>query len=704
MPLLPSFRQLGFVLGGVLLATLAGCGKSHHSSSDTASNVVISGKVTYDRIPLLHDANGVPTGLETDPTKFELNLPARYITVSLYRKTMVPDPLFPNDRTKDKVFFGREGSAATADGSFSFSVAPNLDWMLEVQSSIHTGGATSPADVNIVADPAGITSTVPQRNRLRYCIRKAPDGSLPPTASNVNHVVTSNVPAGSPETVVNFHIGVNDSWFLADNDYDLQAGQVITRMVPGYSEGLVVGANPNGYQKAGQLEASPTGSRVLSILDAFVDMAAYLGTSGSLVTVNPGSPLDLHYLKGRTEPRGTYIEWDRSSYPQGQAIDPNTSIPTPTGFSSSFDPPTGAFHYFGSIQGGPSNDDAWDRAQLITLAAKAYLFNQVSLGSYYSQGSALGKFVPLPQGAQLSNLESQMAILEGMPQGIAAVILKNPYIADVTSTGVNKVDIRQISAIPASERNPFCAALYPALTWELALKANSLPRSEDPTDWNKIIPVTLSPFFTPIQPFNHLDTINLYPQLKAMEGSLPGLTTTTPPITDAVIQDVLAHLGVPTGNLPWPRPAVGPLSTFVRSWGSDPIYDPASPGSSSIAPVTLSMANATPVSGVYGNTSIGELAFAQFTISGTKAYAFDVELSNGPLTNGKVEVTFIGLGTPDGVVASTYTFLDSTTTSIPVTFQTVTGAQSTWLVRVRMLSPTAIQPDTTVKIKLVPAA
>jgi hypothetical protein len=477
-------------------------------------------------------------------------------------------------------------------------------------------------------------------------------------------------------------------------------------MVPGDSPGLVVGSNPNGYQKAGQLEASPTGSRVLSILDAFVDMAAYLGTHGSLVPIAPGGPatsLDLHYLKGRTEPKGTHIAWDRSLYPQGLAIDPNTAVATPTGFSSCFDAPSGSFHYFGSVQGGALNDDAWDRAKLISLAAKAYMFQQVSRSGFYLQNSPIGAFSPLPQDAPLFNLDAPMALLEGVPQGLAAVILKNPYIADTTSTGVTFTDIRDISAIPASDRNLNCAPFYSALLWELALKAKGIPHSEVPADWNNILPASISPFVALVEPLGYLDTINLYPQLKTLQGVLPGITGTSP-FTDTAIRDLLAQMGVPTGNIPWPRPTVGPLSAFVTSWGTDPISDPASPATDPIIPMVLSMAKATPVSGVYGNTSAGELAFAKFTITRTRAYSLDVQLPNGPLVNGKVEVTFIGLGTPDGGVVATYTFTDSTAASLPLTFQANKGFESTWLVRVRMLSPTTLQPDTTVKIKLVPAA
>lgn len=707
MPLLPSLRQLGFVLGGVLLAALTGCGKSHSSSNPATSQVVISGKVTYDRIPLVRAANGVPTGLETDPTKFELNLPARYITVNLYQKVAVPDPLFPNDRTKDKIFFGLHGSAATADGTYSFSVDPDLEWMVEVQSSIHLGAATSPADVNLIADPNGLTSTLPHQNRLRYCIRKAPDGTLPPTAPSVNHVATSKVAAGSPTTVVDFHIGVGDSWFLADVDHRLLSSTITPRLVPGYSEGLVVGGNPNGYQKAGQLEATPTGSRVLSILDAFVDMAAYLGTSGTLVSITPGgsgTTLDLHYLQGRSEPGGTHIAWDRSLYPQGQAIDPNTSVPTPTGFNASFDAATGTFHYFGSVQAGASNDDAWDRSKLISLAAKAYLFQQISRGSFFAQSNPLGKYTPLPQDAPLTNLEPQMALLEGLPDGLAAVILKNPYITDTTSTGLTYRDIRDLGAVPPSELTVFSAPFHAALIWELALKANAIPRSEVPADWAKIIPATVSPLASLIEPFGNLDTINLYPQLKAMQSTLPGLTSTTSPFTDTVLRDLLTQMGVPAGNIPWPRPSVGPLSAFVASWGADPISNPTAPATSTIAPIVLSMGSATPVAGIYGNMSPGEVAFAHFTVSRTKIYAFDVQFPGGPLTNGQVEVSLIGIGTPDGVTISTYTFTNSTSTSIPLTLQAPLGAASTWLVRMRMLSPTVLQPDTTVAIKLVPAA
>ncbi len=707
MSFIPSFRQLGFVLGGVLWVALTGCGKSHHASNPATTPVVISGKVTYDRIPLLHAANGVPTGLETDPAKFELNLPARYITVNLYQKVAVPDPLFPNDRTKDKIFFGLHGSAATSDGTYSFSVDPDLEWMVEVQSSIHLGTATTPADVNLIADPNGLSSTLPHQNRLRYCMRKAPDGTLPPTNPAVNHVATSKVAAGSPTTVVDFHIGINDSWFLADVDHRLLSSTITSRMVPGYSEGLVVGSNPNGYQKAGQLEAAPTGSRVLSILDAFVDMAAYLGTSGSLVSITPGGPgttLDLHYLQGRAEARGTFISWDRSQYPLGQGIDPNTSVPFPTGFSSAFDAATGTYHYFGSVRSSASNDDAWDRSKLISLAAKAYLFQQVSRGSFYAQSNPLGQFTPLPQDAPLTNLDPQMALLEGMPDGLAAVILKNPYITDTTSTGLTYRDVRDLSAVPPADLTVFCAPFHSALVWELALKANAIPRSEVPADWDKIIPATISPLASLIEPFGNLDTINIYPQLKAMQSTLPGLTSTTSPFTDTVLRDLLSQMGVPSGNIPWPRPAVGALSAFVTSWGADPISNPTAPATSTIAPMVLSMANATPVAGVYGNMSSGELAFAQFTVSRTKVYALDVQFPGGALTNGQVEVSFIGIGTPDGLVVSTYTFTNSTAASIPLTLQAPLGAASTWLVRVRMLSPTVLQPDTTVAIKLVPAA
>ncbi|HJV22648.1 MAG TPA: hypothetical protein VJ570_08120 [Holophagaceae bacterium] len=699
MQLIPTFRRFGFVLGGVLLAALAGCHKSSAPTVATTPLVVIKGNVTFDRIPVIKDANGVPVGLETDPAKFEKDLVAKYVRINLYRKTTVPDPAFPNDRSKDKVFFGLHAISANVEGSFYFSVAPDLEWMLEVESSIILGSSPSQV-VNVIGDPNGLASTVPQQYRVRYCMRKAPDGTTPPTDPALNHVATSIVPTGAAPTTVNFHIGVDDAWFLADRNTATNETRVVNNLVPAYSPGVVEGTLTNGYSKAGQLEPTPSGSRVLSILQAFADVAGYPPSGvASIVPDGPGTVLDVHYVQGRSEAKGTHVAWDRSTYPAGMVPDPITSVPTPTGFSSAYSPVEGNTHYFASVRGDAANDDAWDRSVLLTLAARCHLHSQIMAGTFFRQSMPLGPYKTLPADQPLPDLEAQMALLEGLPQGLAAVIQKSPYLVDTTSTGLAITDIRDLTALAPAQLNPHCAPLFSALLWEMALKAKALPSPGTPADWAKIDSTLTAPMTGILGTSDLTDTPNIYKQMKMLQASM------TSTFTDTAIQGLLTQLGVPAGNFPWPRPTTGLYSTYVTTWGADPNSTPAAPATDPITPFTLSMAQATQVGGVYPNFSRGEIGFATFTLSaGLHRYLMDVVLPNGPLTNGQVEVTFVCTATPDGFESSTYTFNQSTASSIPIALEGPYGDTNTWLVRVRMLSPTTLQPDTLVKLKLVPAS
>lgn len=696
-----SFRRLGFALGALVLASVMGCNKSSGSDGSTAAGkVTIKGKVTFDRIPLVRDTNGLPTGLETDPTKYEKDVPARNVIVNLYQKHAIPDPAFPDDRTKDKIFFGFHGYARTADGAYSFEVPADNEWMVEVQGSA-AGLSTTYQAVNVLGDPAGMSSTVPQQYRLRYCLRKAPDGTAPPTAPGVNHVASSKVSEAMKTAVVDFHVGVSTPWFLSETEYDHSESRIVLRMVPAYSPGVVEGSNLNRYSEAGSLEPVPSGSRILSILDAFVDVVTYQGSTISSSAVGPDAVLDLHYRPGHSEPKGTYIEWDRSTYPEAWIIDATTGLPAPTGQSTAVDTRTGQHHYFGSIRGAAANDDAWDRGPLTLLAAKAHLFLQARIGGFYAQQSPLGPYTPLPLGTLRTHQDPQMALVEGMPYGLTAIIQKNPYIADTSTGPVTWIDVRDMTALPASDRTPFSGAFLPPLMWEMALKAQTITSPGTPTTWSGILPSVILPFVTLRDSGDYREPINFYTQLRTMQSTLPGQTTASP-FTDAGLQDLFQALGVPAGNIPWPRPATGPLAALATNWGENPssLTAPSTP----IQPFVLSMAQAVAVGGVYDNTSRGEIQYARFSILPTRTYALSVDLPGGPLTGGQVEVTLIGARTPDGQMIKTYTFTQSSPSPIPFTFQAINGVPSNWMVRVRMLSPTTLQPDTTVKVSLVPAS
>ncbi len=160
------------VLAVGLLGLGSGC-KSKSNGGTAADLRKIEGTITYDRIPLHIGSDGKPTGLDTDASKVT-NLPARGVQVRLFQ-------------ARDQVAI--DGSTATAwlqvgtavtdvNGHYTLnSISPGYLTFLEVVS-MTTGTGSS---VKIVADPAGIDSTVPEPSRLIYSLRKGIDGSTSTT-------------------------------------------------------------------------------------------------------------------------------------------------------------------------------------------------------------------------------------------------------------------------------------------------------------------------------------------------------------------------------------------------------------------------------------------------------------------------------------------------------------------------------------------
>ncbi len=698
MQLRPSFRRLGLALGAFLLTAAVGCGGKKSTPSGGTATFTVSGKVTYDRIPLLHNAAGVPTGLETDPTKYELNKPARGIRVVLYKKVDVVD-----QAGATQTFFQQADALGTGtDGAYSFSVSGDAEWMVEVQGAVLIG--TSPSQTfNLVADPAGLASTVPTLNRLKYCLRKAPNGSVPPTTPGANLVATSAVTANI--TNLDFHIQENDPWFLADTSVDRSGSNGVTTFLRSYSPGV---GTAGGYAHAGTLETLPTGSRIPAILDALYEMGTYGATTALNISPDgPGSIVDLHYRRGHSEPGGTYMAWDRTQYPEAQVWDPVSGTYKPTGVNVGFDPQAGVYRYFGTIRGdGAVNDDAWDQAQIMLLGARSWFFNQVTAFSWYRQPTFQAPHRLLPLGLGVQNLDPQLAMMEGFPEAAVALLLKNPYLADTTATVTTYKDIRDLTAVPAASRKVSNAAFLTPLVWEIGLKASGLPTPGVAADWANLKPATLFYFFTLYVPSDGVDTPNLYYQFKTLQTA--SSSTTFPDVsaifTDTALQTLLGTtLGVPPGNIPWPRPTTGTDSTFVSNWGDTP-----NSSTTALAPFTLSMAGASLVNGTYPNLSSGEVRWAQFTITQNKIYDLSVALTSGgspvSLVNGQVEVTFLGLSTPDGQSTDTWTLNSSTTAPLRFTPKAANGVSTTYRVRLRMLSPVALQPDTTVTLSLVPAS
>jgi hypothetical protein len=306
-------RRPAAALAAAALMLLAACGgkKSEDEGTAPKPTVTVTVKVNYLRVPLRSDANGVPTGLETDPTKFK-SMPARGIRVRLWEAKDETNP----DGTKTRVWVNPQTVVSDSTGSAVFSgTAKDTDGFVEVLSQMPIqGGGT----IRVVADPAGINSGLAVGERVMYALRKGLDGNAPAGNATPGAKVAA-------DATVTFDVGLADKWWLT---------------------------LPNSSQIASATqESTGTGSRVLAILDS---MWAF--NDSGLGNPSPGDSLDLHYRAGISESRDTFVEYDRLRYPL------------------SFDSTTQTNHFFGSIKAGSADDDAFDEAVLYTLAARNGLY------------------------------------------------------------------------------------------------------------------------------------------------------------------------------------------------------------------------------------------------------------------------------------------------------------------------------------------
>ncbi|GLH70810.1 hypothetical protein GETHPA_23430 [Geothrix rubra] len=622
---------------------LACKGSKGGSAADNSFN--LAGAVKYVRIPLAKDANGVPTGLVDSSVATNLQtLPARKVMVRAYQRI---DQTLPDGSTSS-VWAVAGATFTDLNGIYSMTLPKDKPLMVEVMSSFDGGNGHQ---VNVVGDPAGINSTVPAADRVRYGIRKALDGTAP-----AGNPVPASLPTG--DTLLNFTVGLTDKWWLVNPSYDpntkvapLTTSAVDETTLPGRTTG--------------------TGSRILAIGDS---VASFVATYGN---ATPGLSVDLHYAPGVSEPRGSFIEYDPSVYPLSSVLNPNTY--------------TFTNRYFGSLQGG-ANDDAWDEGVIFPMLARNVLYGIVEGRTFGMTGRPL-----FPQAATLPDLSPDQALIEGLANAMAANLLKSPYLADTQGTALAApvTDIRDLSAYTTAQLTPDSAPALQALAWELILKANSLASPGTSTTWASINPLAMVRFFSAgpayptTTPSYETEPLNIFKQLGRLQEARP--TGSTEPVdlasifTDATLTPLLSPFGIT-----WPRPTTGAYAAFATSWGADPNSTTAA-----LPPMTLSMAKAVQVRGVYPNNSEGEVAYAGFTMSADRAYTLTVSASPALASTAELELmlpsyqsaplTFTGSGGSQRVVLA-----GNSTTPM---FQAL---------RVRMVSPTTLQPDTTVTISLVP--
>ncbi len=600
---------LAMCVAGLLTFSLACKSSSKNTNGTTPGTAILSGKVTYVRIPLLSDANGVPTGLETNSANFKV-LPMRVALVRVYQGKDETNP----DGTKTRVWIMPVAPSFTdATGAYSVTVPQGYDTFVEINSIFQVFNQ----QVRVIGDPDGINSSLPQSQRVNYAVRKGADGSAPAGNPTPGTAFTAN-------STVNFYIGLGDKLWLSPS---------------------------NGIQPgAGVVESSATGSKPFAIGDSFYGFGSvYLSGSSNFFF------LDLHYRPGISEARGSFIEFDKTKFPL------------------SYD--GGIGHFFGSLRGSASNDDAWDEGVIFPLLGRYFLFTQ-------------GQTSLFPPSAPLQDLMPDVAIIEGLAPIMAANALKSPYLADTSSGTIQIQDVRSLTGVPAAKQTVYSAPNIRALGWELVLKGNNLASPGTTATWATINPAAMVRLFNLISPSDQTDISSIYQQL----GRLKEARTGAEPVDLASIftDAMLTTLTTPF-QITWPRPTTPPLNTFVSDLGSDP-------NNAAAWAVPFSMANAVQVQGVYPNISEGEAAFGRFTLTKDTAYNLKVVGSSGPLPAGSIlEITFLS-------VNLTYTFDASATGN---SNRMVLPGNSTtpviYPVRIRLLSPTNAVPDLTATVQMTVA-
>jgi hypothetical protein len=643
-------------VGAVAFLALAlACGSSSSTpATTTTTTAVISGTVTYTRVPLVKDAQGVPIGLADASVATNLqSLPARGVQVMIYQQNEQTEP----NGTKTTVWMRAGGGYTDSTGHYSITVFKDNPTMVEIRSSFDGGGGQR---VNLIGEPDGIGSLgqTTVLDRKLYALRKAADGSAP---AGLN-VPTSLLAA---DTTLDFSVGLTDTWWLIDPDYNSITGQT-----PLVTKAVLETSQP------GRTVGNGTGSRVLAIGDT---LASHIAVYGKGTT---GTTLDLHYWPGRSEPRGTYLEYDLSAPLYAPA--------------QNFDPSNNQFHLFGSIRGGAYNDDAWDEGVLLPIFAR----NALYLGNQGRTFSTSKNPLP-PPAALLTNLVPDMARIEGLADAMAAAILKSPYLADTngTSLATNPVtDIRDLTGLAASDLSSHSAPAIRSMAWQIILKANGIAAPGTSVDWAKIDPLATARFFqAPVTPTNNatdttardIEPINIYTQLKRLQEVKASTEPVdlAPRFTDAALTPLVAPFG-----LTWPRPTIGPEAPFLLDWGTDP-----NSATVAIPPIPFSMASSVQVNGSYPNVSTGEVVYAGFSLTVDKRYVLTATITPALASGASLSLDL-------QLANSTFTFTGAGGSTDPIVIPMASATPPYFHpVRLRLKSPTAIQPDFTVTLAFTPA-
>ncbi|HXC17214.1 MAG TPA: hypothetical protein VNV60_07225 [Holophagaceae bacterium] len=530
------------------------------------------------------------------------------------------------------------------------------NWIIQVESFTQPFIGSA---VSVIADPSGLSSVLPQAQRAHYILRSAPDG----TAATPSTLLPAATVATSQTYTANFAVDLSTKWMIGSTE-------------------LVNDLNDTSNLGAPQLttagfESSPTGSRVLAILDSIYAFSTTYGNPA------PGAPVDLHYLMGHSEPEGTFIQYDRQHWLQ------------PSGVDLAYDPLLLSDHYFGSIQGATANDDAWDESVLYVLLSRSNLIGQLAFANY-----ATYPFTLKPVAATIDGLSPDLAMAEGLPYAMAANLLQSPYLADTDGSSGGAVlsvtDIRNISGVAAGDVGPYSPRTLAAMFWQIELKTNSpvTPPPDTPAEWATINPAALVRLFNIAAPTDPTTSqklfipTNIYTQLALLKNAK---TPAEPVDLAAIFTDTAINAITQPFNLPWPQPST---TVFGQAWTS-------TTGGTYNYTGTLSMSADHQVNGAYPNASYLEIAYLGVSQVNDQTYNLTLQTTPSTLPAGATlqVVVFAGANT------QAYTFSGNSTQ--PISFTLPGNGNTTtpleYPIMVRLLSPGTLQPDIPFTLQLAPA-
>jgi hypothetical protein len=653
--LFPKFRNKISVLFGAFLGILLiGCGGGGGTTVIEIATRTVSGTVTYTRLPLKKDDSGRPLGIE-DPENAE-TLPLRGIwvrAVCSFEETMPDDSKVPVWSVLVSAYTDAEGKySLTLFDPKSLAAGEQKPLDEEAPVFIEILSEFNGGRVRVTADPNGVNSQVPQADRVLYSMRKGLDGSMA-TADNLMPATATS----EAEIELDFEIGLDDRWLISHSNVKYGSGAMV---------------EPNG-----------TGSKVAAIIDTAHKALTLIGNP------SPGSStLHLHYRQNIVEPLGTYVEYDPERFPL--AFNPSDG----TG--------SGIMHYFGSVRGGPEpeRDDAWDEGALISMMARNYLRNNAAPLHFQFP---MKNFADIgDRGNQLirTDLQPTMAMAEGLPDTMAAIALKTPYLTSGSGTSVR--DIRDISGLPS---DIFSGPAIAAFTWEIALKANDIDSPGDPETWEDLDPLSIKRFYELTNEILANEEAGIYeildyPSLFTQLARLTAAMSFAEPIDLAEIftEEVIAEMAEPFFGEIWPRPEEGPLSRFIKEWGTDP--DSSDSTKEPLPEFTFSMsASAMDAEGKYSNLTHKENHSAKIYVTKDTAYRLSV-VADPPLPIGAAVELRI-----NGNRLSSYIFDSSSLEPERIVLRGNTvDYPNTYFLDFSLKSPNVYVPhETKISVRLVPS-